>query len=120
VDALAVRIAELGAFVPPLWYAEVTNVLLQAHKRGRITAKDVTQALTRIRRLNVIDSPYTSDIGRLAELGMKYGLTSYDALYLDQAVALGAALATLDTDLRTAASAAGVQLLPENLKKLHT
>jgi predicted nucleic acid-binding protein len=40
-DALFEEVRDQGAVVPGLWHLEVANVLLQAEKRGRITAADV-------------------------------------------------------------------------------
>jgi len=42
--------------VPGLWHLEIANVLLQAEKRGRITAGDVTMRLDLIAAL-----PITTD-----------------------------------------------------------
>jgi len=111
-DQIARDVANTGAYVPPLWQVEVTNVLLQALKRNRISREQLTATLAVLRRINVIASPYSSDPARLADLGIQYGLTAYDALYLDHALALNADLASLDTDLRKAAEAAGVQVKP--------
>lgn len=111
-DRIGHDIAETGAFIPPLWQVEVTNVLLQALARGRITRDQLTAALAILRRLNVSPSPYAADPARLAELGIRHGLTAYDALYLDHALALNASLATLDQALRTAAEVEGVPVLP--------
>ena len=45
-------------------------------------------------------------------LGRKHKLTGYDAAYLQLAMRRGAALATLDQNLRKAASMEGVPVLP--------
>ena len=45
------------------------------------------------------------------DLSTRFSLTVYDAAYLELAVRRGLPLATLDRDLRAAASAAGVTLL---------
>ena len=42
---------------------------------------------------------------------MRYGLTVYDAVYLELALRTGSPLATLDAQLRRAASEAGVEIL---------
>jgi len=74
--------------------------------------EEPTAAIALLRRLNVMVSPYTSDPARLAELGVRHGLTAYDALYLDHALALNADLASLDQDLRAAAVAEGLAVRP--------
>lgn len=52
----------------------------------------------------------------MAELGIRHGLTAYDALYLDHALALNVGLATLDQALRVAAEAEGLAVLPVSAK----
>ena len=42
-DALFEQVRDEGAVVPGLWRLELGNVLLQAEKRGRISASDVRQ-----------------------------------------------------------------------------
>ena len=39
------RLANDEALVPPLWIAEMANVLLVAERRGRITPADASQAV---------------------------------------------------------------------------
>ena len=55
-DALFEQVRDHGAVVPELWHLEVANVLLQAEKRGRITAADVAMRLELIAEL-----PITTD-----------------------------------------------------------
>ncbi len=113
-DALQEVVAEKGAIVPALWPLEVANVLLQAERRGRVTAADTDE------RLNLLASlPITIDdaAGNLAYAGIvmlarEHGLTSYDAAYLELAARAGVPLATLDKALRKAAANAGVKVLP--------
>ncbi|MDR1238062.1 MAG: type II toxin-antitoxin system VapC family toxin [Propionibacteriaceae bacterium] len=111
-DELAIRMAEEGAYVPMLWRLEMANVLVQAHRRGRISAEDLTDAVGRVNRLNITVSPYEPGLERLTELSRKHGLTSYDALYLAHAISLALPLATLDEPLRRAAAAEAVPFLP--------
>jgi predicted nucleic acid-binding protein len=48
--------------------------------------------------------------GRAVDLARAHGLTVYDAMYLEAAIRRGLPLATLDSDLKRAARAAGVAL----------
>jgi len=50
-------------------------------------------------------------------LARKHNISLYDAAYLELAVRRGLPLASIDTDLRKAANAEGVALLPEKLKR---
>ena len=97
-------------FVPQHWHLEVRNALLMGERRGRI---GLDKVMLRLRFLN--DLPLvTDDEARLddaLDLARTYGLTMYDALYLELAIRREAPLATLDNKLRRAASEAGVPTL---------
>jgi predicted nucleic acid-binding protein len=91
---------------------EVANALLMAVRRGRIdknkSAELFGAPLALPIRIDSSDSEITFD--RVFAYAEKYGLTVYDAAYLELAIREGVALATLDGDLRNAAHAAGVPL----------
>mgnify|MGYP000491201404 CR=1 FL=1 len=60
-DGLFERVRDEGAIVPGLWYLEVSNVLLQAEKRGRIGIGDVTTRLDLMAELPIsVDQQTTS------------------------------------------------------------
>lgn len=99
------------AIVPALWHLEITNGFLVAERRGTWTASNTAEAL---RALDVVIANsielYSEPIlarGILA-LARQFKLTAYDAVYLEAALHQGLPIATLDRQLRTAASAAGV------------
>ena len=106
------RAAKLDFFAPATWPLEMVNVLLAAERRKRISAADVGRALTLFHALAVeVDRPAgMQPFNATLPLARLYGLTSYDASYLELALREGMALATLDTRLRAAAKAAGVIL----------
>lgn len=101
-----------SAIVPVHWILEVTNALRMAVRRRRLAPDDPPQVLARIRNQPIEIDPETierawTDIPALADA---YGLTTYDAAYLELASRLGLPLATLDLDLARAAREAGVAL----------
>jgi predicted nucleic acid-binding protein len=109
-DALFEQVRDQGAVVPGLWHLEVANVLLQAEKRGRITAADVAIRLELIAEL-----PITTDDETIARawreilaLARAEGLTTYDATYLELAIRRGLPLVTRDEALIAAAKRSGV------------
>lgn len=112
-DALLARVVDAGAIAPFLWPLEVTNVLLTAVRRKRIPPDAVNQVAQRIAALPVaIDKDGAEMVwGNTLQLAERYALTSYDACYLELAQRKALPLATLDTALRKAATAAGVTLL---------
>lgn len=101
-----------AAVVPSLWFLEVSNALLVAERRGRITAEAAGQALKLLSNLPIeVDErsgfPLSADLLTLAR---EHDLTAYDAAYLELARRLSLPLATLDRKLQTAARNAGVAL----------
>lgn len=99
------------ALVPSLWLVEMTNVLVVAQRRGRITPADAVRAEDLLRVLPIRIDPVRQDLPRLRAVALEYGLTAYDAGYLEIAMRNRLPLATLDEGLRKAAKKAGVELL---------
>ena len=114
LDHLCDRLADDIALAPPVWPLEIGNVLLVAVKRGRLTAKDVSQLVTELRALP-LEVDFNSTERALEDtlnLARKYDLTTYDASYLELAKRRDLPLATLDTKLRQASVSAKITLLP--------
>ncbi|MEO8715882.1 MAG: type II toxin-antitoxin system VapC family toxin, partial [Acetobacteraceae bacterium] len=110
------RIAESGALVPALWRLEVANGLLVAVRRGRITKQQRDSTLRDLRQLAIAADPETDDHAWTAALQLadRFGLTVYDAAYLELARRRRMPLATLDRPLRQAAVALAVELWGPN------
>jgi predicted nucleic acid-binding protein len=107
------RLTERGAWVPGLWKLEVANVLEMGVRRGRHDGAFRTATLADLALLPIsvdleTDRQAWSATVHLAE---RHKLTMYDAAYLELAQRRGLPLATLDTELRSAADAEGVILL---------
>ncbi len=113
-DALFERVRDEGAIVPNLWRLEVGNVLLQAEKRGRISAHDVAARLDLIAELPIsVDQETTVRAWReTLAAARSERLTVYDAAYLELAERRHLPLMTLDGDLAAAAVRHGVVVLP--------
>ena len=100
------------AAVPMLWFYEVGNGLLMAHRRKRITLDQVDGFLTRLTALPIDAAQQVpGEIFELPAFAQKHDLTNYDAAYLALAMRLNLPLATTDADLRRAAAAAGVGIV---------
>ena len=97
----------------PLWKWEVTNGLLVAHRRKRISADDVRDALRRFAALPIRIDPDRANVASasLFDLAQLHALTGYDTSYLELAQRLQLPLATLDQALANAATKAGVKVL---------
>ena len=100
--------------VPGQWAWEILNAVAVAIKRKRIRADRGKEFLEQLARLN-----FKMDRGvpvaafpRLHSLAAKHQLTAYDVAYLDLAVRLSLPLASRDDDLKAAAIAEGIEVLP--------
>ncbi|MCD6397035.1 MAG: type II toxin-antitoxin system VapC family toxin [Spirochaetaceae bacterium] len=93
-------------FVPAIWPLEVSNVLLVAERKGRISEAGVTRFITLLDQLPIVveqESP-SRMFKEIFALGREYNLSSYNASYLDLAMRKGLPIATLDKKLITAAN----------------
>ena len=110
VEALKSR----SAVVPLVWPLEVDNAILAAIRRRRIQEADAFRYLTVLDTFELeIDLEVAREaLGqRILGLGLTYGLSAYDASYLEVAMRRGLPLATQDERLTRAASAAGIDIM---------
>lgn len=117
-DAVLDRLGQgAKAFVPALWRWEVANVLLMAERRGRIASADAHRHMLHLKNLPIeVDEASWDEAWSAAHLlAQKHRLTACDAAYLEAAIRHGAPLGSLDEELRAAAKAEKVPLLPEKL-----
>lgn len=103
-------LAEARAVVPSLWPLEVGNALLIGERRNRSSQADTVNWLGFLASLPVTIDDETnahawSDVLSLAR---SHRLSAYDAAYLELALRRNLPLATLDEDLKNAASAVGI------------
>jgi predicted nucleic acid-binding protein len=101
------------AIVPSFWPHEVLNALLVGEKRKRISEAMVTSFLDDLAALPIVLQHFPSRIvfHRTQRLSRQYGLTAYDAAYLDLALDNCFPLATLDDDLVRACKKARVRIV---------
>ena len=107
-DAIAERLADDKALVPALWELELTNVLRTACIRQRLDAQRAQQVLLQIGALPIEVDRHAVPRSELLALALRFGLSSYDAAYLELALRQQLPIATLDAGLRDAALASGV------------
>jgi len=83
-----------------------------AYRRKRIPLEQLDGFLSRLKALPIDVAPRTpSQLLELPGLAQRYGLTNYDAAYLDAAIVGRLPLATSDGSLRKAALGAGVRIV---------
>jgi len=119
VAHLAIRVQDLflqgdHAIVPHLWHTEVANGFVVAQRRGILTALRSKHAFAELDSLLAQSIEHLSHrlpIRQVVATAQQFGLTAYDATYLEAARALKLPLATLDRRLASAAGQAGVSLV---------
>lgn len=106
-------LSQSGAWVPQLWRLEVAHVLEMGVRRNRHDSdfRDATLADLAQLPIQVDGETDNQAWGATLRLAQRHQLTLYDAAYLELALRRSLPLATLDKDLRRAASAEKVRRL---------
>lgn len=105
-DAVLAIVERDGVRVPELWTREIANGLAVAYRRKRITPDDERAFLAALSRLSISIEPNPSAATAIRDgtaAAIRFGLTAYDAAYVDLASREGLELATLDEAMRKAA-----------------
>jgi predicted nucleic acid-binding protein len=104
---MAEVVAASGALVPALFRLEMQNALLQALRRKRMTRAIVDERLGDLDRLNLIVDSAAANLSFNSgfALAERFGLSAYDAAYLELAERAKRPLMTRDKALRGAARA---------------
>jgi predicted nucleic acid-binding protein len=115
ISDVFLSISKDGAWVPALWRLEVANVLQSGIRKKRHDAVFRDTVLTNLASMNIQIDPATDHHAWHSTLTLAdlHNLTLYDAAYLELALRRNLPLASLDRDLRIAATAEGIQLLGE-------
>jgi predicted nucleic acid-binding protein len=90
-----------SAIVPSVWPLEVANAFVNAERRGRLQPSRTAELIAEIVKLGIeVDSHTTSQAWKeTLTLARRYGLSVYDASYLELAIRESLPLATLDQAL---------------------
>jgi predicted nucleic acid-binding protein len=113
-DYVLASLMQETAIAPAIWPLEVANALWMGQRRGRMTRERLARILATLRPLPVVIAPASLELAldAVLPLARDYGLTSYDASYIELARREGLALASQDARLRAAAQRCGVALVP--------
>jgi predicted nucleic acid-binding protein len=112
-EGLLDRAGSSPSVVPQVWAWEVANVLVLALRRKRIDRTQRNRFLSMLETLliHADDLKGLKVFAPVLAVAEEYGLTAYDASYLELSLRMGLPLATMDTQLQAAARKAGVVLL---------
>ena len=104
-------VPDASAEVPVTWSLEIANVVARCEAKETVTALQTSAYLEVLRDVPIEPDADTHAfaLGATLELARRYGLSSYDASYLELALRRGLPLASLDKDLTKAARRAGVK-----------
>jgi predicted nucleic acid-binding protein len=106
--AIAERLLDERAWAPAVWELELVNVLRTSCLRQRMAAQHAQQVLSGLHGLPIDVDRHPVPRSELLALALRFGLSSYDAAYLELALRRQMPLATQDDALREAAVASGV------------
>ena len=98
------------AIVPVTWSLEIANVLARSESRGLLTENQSQAFIALLVQLPIVVDADTSAqcLTATLDVARRYGLSAYDASYLELALRTQRPLATFDKDLGRAARKAGV------------
>ena len=118
VTAVADQLRSGEPLIAPFYLpVELLSGIEQAARRGRVKEEDRLDAYTAAVEpgIELVTLPVAGDRSTtpLFDLVDRSGLRSYDALYLQLALARTAPLASLDEALRRAATIEGVEVVPK-------
>jgi len=115
-EAVRRRVIIAGAWVPGIWRLEVANGLRTGLRRRRIDQNYRDHALATLAMLNIrVDAETDKQAWSAAlQLSDRFGLTSYDAAYLELARRRSLPVATFDTELRDAATSIGLAVIDDD------
>jgi predicted nucleic acid-binding protein len=111
-DQVLDSLAQSIAIVPPIWPAEVANVLVTAERRRRLPPGQGLRFLALLRNLP-IEVAASADLAaaeQMLAVAHEFTLSAYDAAYLALSLSGGFPLATQDDALRKAARKAHIPL----------
>ena len=114
-DSVLVALEGTTMLVPSIWGLEVANALSVGERSKRIRRLEIGQFAALLNSLRIVQDLQAVGeyIGSLLPMTRDYGLSAYDAAYLELAVRRGARLATLDLKLKKAAKRAGARIFDQ-------
>jgi len=109
-NAVLASLTGTTALVPSLWHLEAANVMLGGRVNAVLEVGDMERFIAQLESLPIEVDALTAKqaFNRTLSLAQAYGISSYDASYLELAMREGVPLATLDKDLLKAARKANV------------
>lgn len=117
-DRVLVALKGQTIIVPAVWGLEIASAMLAGERRKRLKQPEILRFVALLEGLSILQDGQTAseNIGRVLSLARDYGLSPYDAAYLELAIRHAAPLATLDGNLQKAALRDGIRIFSEELQ----
>jgi len=111
-DGVLIALKGQTIIVPAVWSLEITNALLVGERRKRLRQPEILRFVALLEGLLVLEDHQTvsESVSKVLPLARDYGLSAYDAAYLELAIRHSTPLATLDGNLQKAAKRAGIRI----------
>ncbi len=111
-DGVLVALEGETILVPAIWSLEIANAVLVGERKKRLNQPDVRQFTTLLKSLSLVQDlqPVGETMDNVLPLAREYGLSTYDAAYLELSIRHGIPLATHDRNLQKAAQRAGIEI----------
>lgn len=111
-DAVLVSLEGKTILVPAVWSLEIANAVLVGERQKRLRQPEIRRFTTLLESLSVVQDvqPVNDQVSHLLPIAREYGLSAYDAAYLELSIRHNAPLASLDGKLQRAARKAGVSV----------
>ena len=111
-DGVLVALEGRQILVPAVWGLEIANAILVGERQKRLGQIEIQRFTTLLASLSVTQdtTPASQCIKDLLPLAREYGLSAYDAAYLELSIRQNVPLATLDRKLRNAAQKVGIAI----------
>jgi predicted nucleic acid-binding protein len=112
-EKVLTQLSEADAVVPSLWWLEASNVISKSLRIKKISQAQASTFIVLLDELNIETDGQTDQraLHGTLDLACRYGLSAYDAAYLDLALRKTMPIATLDERLVAAANEAGVPVM---------
>lgn len=111
-DKVLMALNGISILVPAIWSLEVANGILAGERSKRLQQPEIQRFSTLLQNLSVVQDAQSAEenLTNVLPLAREYGLSAYDAAYLELSLRHSAPLATLDQRLHKAAQKAGSRL----------
>jgi predicted nucleic acid-binding protein len=111
-DRVLVALEDRAILVPAVWALEIANAVLVGERNKRLGQPEIRRFIALLAGMPFIqDTPSVGEhVANVTPLAREYGLSAYDAAYLELSIRHGVPLATLDGRLQKGGAKAGVDL----------